>query len=200
MVQEMKELYRKNGEKELTDEEAQEAAYNLTRYAELIWDIAVRETQLKNRLKKEPQGFPIDGSYSCCICGNGINETNGWYDKYGKKCLICQKAIKENIVPTFICEHRESYFAMWALNSKFNLKAPTVKKMIRTGELKARTMLNDNGSVYYYIFLKKENPNLIERYNPVRKSYDRHREKTSKIWAKEEAKKMKAELDKRISS
>ena len=66
---------------------------------------------------------------------------------------------------------------MWHLKDKFGISTATAKKHIKEGKLKAREVLNDNGTVHEYVFLKKENPELIERYSPERKSYDRHRRK-----------------------
>ena len=79
---------------------------------------------------------------------------------------------------------------MWALDSKFKIKHQTAKKYIREGKLIPRIVLTEDGKPHHYIFLKKENPGLIERYSPERKSYDRSREKRSKAWSR----KMKIEL------
>jgi hypothetical protein len=71
------------------------------------------------------------------------------------------------------------------LNWKFKLKHPTVKKLIKEEKLKPRIILTEDGKPHEYIFLKKENPGLIERYSPERKSYDRKQKKLSKVRARE---------------
>ena len=87
---------------------------------------------------------------------------------------MCQKAVKDSVVPTFIFNNRESYFSSWKLKDELKINAPTLKKLVREGKLYAREILNDNGSVHEYIFLKKENPDLIEHFDPIWKSVKRH--------------------------
>ncbi|MDP3763385.1 MAG: hypothetical protein Q8Q92_01875 [bacterium] len=197
-IDDMKELYRKEG-KEISDTEASEAAYNLANFAELIWDISKRDAQLKHRLKKEPGGFPVEGNYSCLICGNSINSETGWYDNLGQKCLFCTKAVKDGIIPAFVCENRDSYYSMWHLKDKFGIKTPTAKKLVKDGKLKARIILTADGRPHEYIFLKKENLELIDpdRDSPARKSYDRNRDRVSAAWSREEIKKLRAERKKK---
>jgi hypothetical protein len=189
LVESVKKMYTEQGE-EITDAEAREGANNLSGFFDLLWKFAKEDGVKKKRLKKEPNGFPVDGTYSCLVCGNSINETNGWYDWFGQTCLTCYKAVKDGTIPTFIFKHRNSYFAMWALKSTFNIKHQTAKKYIKEGKLFPRIILNENGTPHEYIFLKKENPGLIERYSPERKSYDRSRAKRANAWER----KMKIEL------
>ncbi|MDD5688666.1 MAG: hypothetical protein PHQ76_00090 [Caldisericia bacterium] len=175
-IDEFKEIYKKNYEKELTDAEASEAANNLVGLFKLLYDCSIKELQRKQRLKKEPEGFHLDGEYTCCICHRQVAGNENWYDKWGIKCLLCQKTVKEGLVPPFVCKDRDSWYAMFELQSKFGIKHQTAKKMVRLGELKAKIVPYENGNPYEYVFLKKENPNLIDpdRYSPARKSYDRN--------------------------
>ena len=62
-IDDMKELYRKEG-KEVSDTEASDAAYNLANFAELILDISIKQAKLKHRLRKEPDGIPLAGQHS----------------------------------------------------------------------------------------------------------------------------------------
>jgi hypothetical protein len=188
LAEDIKKKAKEHG-KEVNDDEAGEAARNLTGFFELLLEISQKDAQKQKRLKKEPNGFPVDGNYSCLVCGISINEINGWYDWYGNTCLLCHKAVKDGIIPTFIFKHRDSYFPMWKLDYSFKIKHMTAKKYIRLGKLIPRIVLNENDTPYAYIFLKKENPDLIERYNPIRKSYDRNRAKV----AEELSRKYKAE-------
>ena len=194
MIEEMKQLSREKGDHEFTDEEAYEAASNLSRFATLIFDMAMEQTEKKNRLKKEPDGFPVDGNYRCLICGCSINETNGWYDWYGQTCLTCRSAIKNGIIPPFVCQASESHYKMWEIQDKFKIHPATARKMIRLGTLNARIVLTADGKPHAYIFLKKENPKLICRYSPERKSYDRYKEKINKISAIKAADKWAREM------
>src|SRR3989344_3522594 len=139
-IEELKEIYKKEG-KEISDEEAREAARKLVGLFEIIWEMSKKEVDRQHRLKKEPGGFPVDGSYSCLVCGNGINETTGWYDWYGQTCLLCRDAIRSGAVPAFICKERDSYYATWAIKSKFNLKHHALKKHIAAGTHKPRMIM-----------------------------------------------------------
>ena len=116
-IEEMRELIRKKEGKEPTDQEAYDAAFTLTRYVELVWEVAMRQAQKNARIKKEPEGFPIEERLTCLVCGQMIDETNGWYSWYGQTCLLCKQAIADGVIPTFVATDRDSYFPMWKLNS-----------------------------------------------------------------------------------
>lgn len=180
----------------MTDDEAREAGESLVGLFELLWELSKKDTERKRRLKKEPKGFPVDGQYSCIVCYRSINPETGWYDHNNQKCLSCQKAVDNGILPSFVCHHRESFFLTWELKSKFNIHPATARKFVRQGKLIARTFKNEEYNSEEYVFLKKENPSLIERYNPIRKSYDRNRTKVSNIRIREERKKLRMEWEK----
>lgn len=195
-IAELKELYLKENGKELSDAEASDAAYRLYGLAELAMEVAKRDILRKRQLRKEPGGFHItDGTYNCMVCGVPVTGEQSWYDCYGVKCLLCQQAVNEGIVPGFVCTARDSHYGMWELKSKFKITSATARKLIREGKLHARIVMADDGKPHEYVFLKKENPQLISRYSPERKSYNRHRDKESKIsnrkWKIELRKKLK---------
>lgn len=198
-IAKFKEIYKREYDKELNDQEAYESASNLLNFFELMYEIDRKDHIKKRRLKNEPDGFPVHGNYSCILCHASIDETTGWYDWYGQKCLSCQKAVNDKIVPTFIFGNRESYITTFQLKNELNIKTPTLKKLIRDGTLHPRTILNENGSVREYIFLKKENPNLVEHFDRTWKSIKKHRDKVHKKWATEEVEKIKSELKKTSS-
>lgn len=191
LAEEIKKLAQEQGE-EMSDEKAREGANNLVGFFDLLWKFSREDSLKKKRLKKEPDGFPVDGQYSCLVCGRSINETNGWYDWYGNTCLLCRKAIKDGVVPTFVCTHRDSYYSMWKLKDRFAIHHQKAKKYIKEGLLFPRIILTEGGKPHDYIFLKKENPKLIDpdRKTAGRKSYDRSRKKL----ADARGRKMKAEL------
>jgi len=177
-IEEFKEIYKEEKGKELNDAEASEAAHNLVNFVELLYKCAERDARRKRQLKKEPEGFHVtDGTYNCMVCGRTVTGDESWYDQWGVKCLICQKAVKEGVVPGFVCKDHDSHYKMWELKDKFKIHPQTARKLVREGKLKARIVTTDDGKPFEYIFLKKENPSLICRYSPERKSYDRHRDK-----------------------
>lgn len=189
-----REEFKKKGA-EYTEAEETEAINNLTGFFELLYDFAKRDAILNKRLKKEPKGFPIEHGYSCAICGNGIQPPNGWWDYYGPKCLLCQKAINDGVIPAYIAKFRDSYFTVWRLAHSMNVKTNVVRKYLKEGRLKARLILNEDGKVHEHIFLRRDNPDLICPNNPVRKSYDRNRDKKHKKWVREKSAEWKAEME-----
>lgn len=180
-VQEFKVIFEKEYGKKLTDSEARDAGQRLVDFFSLLIDIDIEEQKRKRKLKEFPDGFPVDGSYSCRVCGSSINETTGWYDWFGQTCLICHKAIKDGVVPAFICRQSNSCYKPWELKSKFGIHYQSIKKLVRENKLVARAIMNGD-HIHEYIFLKKENPNLIDpdKHTPGRKSYDRNRDKVAK--------------------
>jgi hypothetical protein len=188
----IKESYKKKG-KEISDSEADEASRNLVDFFSLLWELDKKNKRRQQRLKKEPDGFPVDGTYNCLVCHTYINETTGWYDWYGQTCLLCRKAIKDGVVPAFVCTKHGSYFSTSDLKYKFNIAHQTVKKLAKEGKLKARIILKENGKPYQYIFLKKENPDLFERESPEMKSFRRYRNRVLDERIRKEKQKFKEE-------
>ena len=155
-VDEFKGIYKDKYKKELNDAEASEAANNLVGFFKVLYDCAVKEAEKKRRLKKEPEGFHItDGEYNCLICHRQVTGEESWYDKWGCKCLLCQKAVKEGLVPGFVCRDSDSWYTMWQLKDKFGLAHQTAKKLVREGKLKARIVPYADGKPYEYVFLKR---------------------------------------------
>ena len=175
---------------------------NLAGLFDILLKMDRRDKERKTRLKKEPEGFPLESDgYPCSVCRNTMKVEDSWYDWYGQICLLCRRAIKENIVPTFVCKYSNSHFKTWELKESFGIHQQTAKKMVRLGELKARIVLNNQGKPYEYIFLKKENPQLVdpERDTPELKSWKRNRDKVLDERIRKETKKSCVEMEKLIT-
>lgn len=196
-LDEFKELYQKKEGREISDSEAYEAASNLIGLVKILVDVSIEQQRRRQRLKKEPEGFLLDGSYDCSLC-HRYPQNERWYDWFGVTCPPCRKAVKDGIVPAFACQHRDSWYATWQLESKFGIKSPTARKLVRHGELIARIVPDENGKPLEYIFLKKENPKLIDpdRYSPARKSWDRNHDKVTEVKIREERAKHREEMEK----
>lgn len=169
-IKEFQEIFKKEYGKELTYEEAAEAGRNLVGLYKILFDSHVEELKLKEKLKDSPKGFHImDGkTYNCGICHNYIKDEQLWYDKWGKKCMACQDAVNKKAVPGKICHNKDIWYASWEIESDFKLKAPTVKKLVRDGVLKARVIPQTG----FLVFLIKENadtlpPKDLLKYVPV---------------------------------
>ncbi len=142
-VEEFKRIYKKAHGKELTDEEAWEGARSLARLAEIAFDAYVEDTRRKQRLEKEPKGYHLEEgrTYTCCICHDSISGQQTWYDKSGIKCLLCQRAIDRRVIPRSACTNRDSWVPAWMITRDLHIHTSTIQKYIRTGELKARNIL-----------------------------------------------------------
>ena len=175
------------------DGEAQEAADNLVGLVELLWEMAEKDAARKHRLKKEPKGFAVEAHHTCVVCYRSIGPENGWYDHNNQKCMSCQKAVDSGLLPSFVCHNRKSFFLSWELKDKFNIHPATARKLVRQGKLIARIVRIEEYNSDEYVFLKKDNLHLYERYNPTRKSYDRHRNKVNDVEKKKFREEMKQE-------
>jgi hypothetical protein len=190
----IKKEYEKQG-KPISDSEASEAANNLVGYFDILYKISIRIAKLDRRLKSEPAGFPIDGPHSCILCGRSIDQTTGWYHRGGQRCLTCHKAIIGGIVPPFVLWAHDSYFKMWKLK-EFGVHSTTARKYVKDGRLKARIIMGENSRPYEYIFLKKENPELVacEKWNPIYKSQKRHRDKVYSAYSRKEKEELRQKM------
>jgi hypothetical protein len=158
-IEEYKQIYKKEYGKEITDEEAREAGQNLVRFAEILYEQMKIDHFRKERLKKEPRGFHLtDGMYNCLICHQTIENEQTWYDKNGIKCVSCQKALNDKVIPQYVCKNRDSWCADWELKDKLGIHPATVRKMVREKKLKARTIYDENGRIHFQLFILKENP------------------------------------------
>ena len=176
-IQEMKELLEKEKGREFTWEEASEAAYNLARLAELLFDHYVEDQKRKKKLEESPKGFVLDGvGYSCFICGQGTQAGQNWYDKYGIKCTICQGAIDRKEIPAALAKNKDSWYTKYDLESSFNLKGPTLRSWIKKGIINARTVTYDGKGIHTQLFLIKDNKDFL----PPKKLVESHSVKETK--------------------
>lgn len=181
-IKEFKDIFEKQQDKEISWQEASEGAYNLVGFFETLFDIWVRDQQRKERLKKFPNGFQIEGiGYSCAICGIGTQENSNWYDKYGIKCMTCQKAIDKKVIPASLAKNKESWYSKYEIESYFNVKSPTLRSWIKQGILRARTVTNDGGGVHVQLFLIKDNKDTLPP-KKLLKSYSVKETKDGQDW------------------
>lgn len=185
-IREFHEILKKKRGKDVTWEEAQEEAYHLARFAEVVYDIVQEDHRRENRLKKEPKGFLLDEvGYTCAICGRYTGENEAWYDKYGIKCITCQKGIDKKQIPASMAKNEDAWYSAYDLQSRFNIKSPTLRKWVRKGILKARSITNESGGTHVQIFLIKDNKDFL----PPKKLTDSHtisEKKDGKIWCRSE--------------
>lgn len=161
-IEEFKAIWKKEYDTELSDEDAQKYSYDLMQFTKCLFDMSVTEMKRKDRLKIEPNGFPLDGvGYTCAICKQHTRQNESWYDKYGIKCLKCQNGVNKKQIPASMAKNTEAWYSTYDLESRFNIKAPTVRKWVKAGILKSRAIINDHGGIHVQIFLIKDNKDFL---------------------------------------
>lgn len=157
-LKEFKELCEKEGIKYETEEEYRKSANNLVNFVGTLVEMDMEERQRKQRLEKELKGYTLEGNgRSCSLCGRSVYEGDGWYDKWGFKCMNCQDAVNKKKIPGSLCgdwDHKKA-IPDTDLAMKLNIKVATLRKLIREGKIKGRRIPNGP-----YMILKKDNPTL----------------------------------------
>lgn len=144
-------------ERKLTDEEIKRVA----QYMDILIQIDQREKVLNAQLKDKAEGFSLKGDgRNCSLCGNHVHE-EGWYDKWGFKCLNCQDAVNKRKIPGSLCRdysHEES-IPDTTLAIKLGMKVHTIRRLIREGKIIGPRIPQGP-----YIILRKENPGIMSTF------------------------------------
>jgi hypothetical protein len=149
----------------LTDEQGQEFSnfkFDLERMGKFVDEWKEHEKKLAERLEASPNGFILEGvGRNCAICGNGSKEDGSWYDKYGLKCLVCQKAIDDGEIPASLAKDKESWYTKYDLERAFNLTSQTLKKWVKESIIKSRTVSYYGKGVHTELFLIADNKDFL---------------------------------------
>ena len=133
---------------------------NLVRLVELLIEIDQDEKRRVRRLETEPKGFSMAGEGRCCsLCGRMISQEDGWYDKWGLKCMNCQKAVGSRKIPGSLCRDykNKKFIPDTSLAYKLGVRVQSLRKLIREGKIIGRPIPGGP-----YLILRKDNPNLSE--------------------------------------
>jgi hypothetical protein len=155
-----KEACEKDGIKYETEQEYRDSAQNLLNFLSTLIEIDQKERTRKKRLETEPKGFALEGEgRNCSLCHHIVFEGNGWYDKWGFKCMNCQSAVDKKKIPGSLCGDwkHDKCITDSSLSDKFDLHTQTIRKLIRQGKIIARQIPNGPN-----IIMRKDNPKLIE--------------------------------------
>ncbi|GEM_PF-489136 len=149
----------------LTDEEGkkyQEEKWRIEQMGKFMEEWKEKEKAREEKLKANPKGFHLEGAgYTCFICGDHTPEGDNWYDEYGIKCLVCQKAIDAGEIPASLAKDKESWYSTYDLESRFNIKSPTLRKWVRDGIIKARTITRYGQGIHVQVFLVEDNKDFL---------------------------------------
>ncbi len=163
-MNEFKELCDKKGIKYETEDEYRQSMYNLVGFFDTLIEIDMAQRALKKRLESEPKGYALEGNgRNCSLCGRSVYGADGWYDKWGFKCINCQDAVNKKKIPGSLCgdyDHKK-YATESTLSSLSGLHHRTIKKLITQGKIKVRQIPKGPA-----LILRKDNPNLIDVIGP----------------------------------
>lgn len=121
-----------------------------------------KEKALEEKLKENPKGFRREGTgYTCAICGGSTPEGDNWYDKWGVKCLVCQRAIDKGEIPASLAKNKDSWYRKYDFEHYFNVKGQTLNKWVKEGILIARTVSHYDEGVHTQVFLIKDNKDFL---------------------------------------
>jgi len=149
----------------LTDEEGKKFSdekWHLEQMARLGKEFEEEQKARDEKLKANPKGFHLEGAgYKCFICGDSTPEGDNWYDEWGIKCLVCQKAIDEGEIPASLAKEKDSWYSMFDIEYHFEVKSSTLRKWIKQGILKPRTISHYGSGVHTEIFLIEDNKDFL---------------------------------------
>lgn len=141
--------------------EAKQALWDIRQLAEILISYSMEQDKLKQRLKEHPKGFHIEHGGMCPICMNAISSNGGWFDKYEAKCVICQDAVNERIIPGSVATNKESWYSEFDLEDRFNIKGVLLNSLIKQSVLKVRIIKGRTKKVHYRVFLIKDNKDVL---------------------------------------
>lgn len=149
----------------LSDEDGkkfQEEKWSMEQLARLSDEWKEKEKLKEEKLKQNPKGFHLEGAgYTCFICGDSTSEGNNWYDQWGIKCLICQKAIDEGEIPPALAKYRDTWYTKHDLEYYFNINRFGLNRWIKNGIIRPRTISHYGKGEHTQIFLMKDNKGLL---------------------------------------
>ncbi len=162
LIQKFKDLTEKKQGEKISWEEAKEGVSSFLRLMELFYKQATIDHKRQLKLKEHPKGFHIEGQgYTCAICYGSISDEETWYDKWGIKCLLCQKAIDKKIIPGSVAKNDNTWYSEHDLHTRFNIDKRAMKEFVKAGVLKPRIVPNASGRPHVYIFMIKDNKDTL---------------------------------------
>lgn len=164
-ILEMKAILEEEHGREFNLEEAESAYNRFEVFREIAHKQATDEMKRLSLLRESPNGYIAKGNGICQVCSNPISNRDSWYDKYGFKCLICQEAIKNKVIPNSVAVDKESWYSAYELKDYFNFNRGDLIKFIKHQILKSRIIYNNEGKIHLQLFLVKDNKGMLPPKN-----------------------------------
>jgi hypothetical protein len=167
LVERYQEFHKKKSGEDVSREAANENLSSLVGFFDILWQMDIKDKKREEKLKEFPKGYAfMDGQrYSCSLCGMSVQDEGLWYDKWGIKCLLCQKAVDRKIIPGSLCKNHDSRYSVWEFEHYFKLSAPNVRKLVKEGLLTARIVPTEKGRPHVRVFLMKDNKGVLPPKN-----------------------------------
>jgi len=147
--------------KEFNWDHAMDMAENIHRINEIMLPFQKEEEYRQRKLEKFPKGFHLSGKgYTCAICRDSCSDEETWYDKYGVKCVECQRAIDRGEIPAVCAEDTDTWYSCWDMQSDFNIRRATLRRWIKEDLIKARTVKREKREDAL-LFLIEENKDFL---------------------------------------
>jgi len=140
-------------QRKLTDKELKRVA----QYFEILIEIDQAEKARFRRLEQGPKGFSMPGEgRSCSLCRQSIHN-EGFFDKWGFKCLNCQNAIDKRKIPDSVCRDwdNKKFITDTTLAMELSVSIQKIRKLIYERKIIGRRIPNGP-----YIILRKNNSDL----------------------------------------
>lgn len=156
--EEFKRISDENGITYESELEMRQQADSLVELVRILVSSEQEELGRKRRLTTEPKGFSMPGDgRGCSLCQQMVYDGDGWYDKWGFKCMNCQDAVNKKKIPGSLCKdyNHEKYVTDSMLSWKSGLHIQTIRKLIRQDKIKARQIPKGP-----FLILRKDNPDL----------------------------------------
>src|SRR3569833_2735332 len=154
-------IYKKHGT-ELSEEQAEKVLDFMYKMAPIALSHAKRQIRRDNKLKLYPKGYSLSGKgFTCWLCHHG-GDGKMWYERFGLKCMLCQRAVDQGIVPGEITQDDTLFYSEFDLGHYFNLKGKALREWIKKGLLKPRTITREDGKgKHYQVFLMSEHEGFL---------------------------------------
>ncbi|WP_130855676.1 hypothetical protein [Olivibacter jilunii] len=160
---EMKAQLEKDCGRVISDHEVRQSMAFMKLLADIVVDLAMEEYKLQGKLSKNPEGFHYDGDRPVCvICKGHASGERSWYDSNGLKCIHCQSAINQGVIPESVAKTEDGHYTLAELQHLFNAKPSTIRKMVKLNIIKERIILNlEEKKVHFRLFLLDDTPGFF---------------------------------------